>query len=482
MDSDSGCSDQLARQEHKRVLDELTDDSEEEEEVPQQVKRAKKASGFRYSKVEAALTFAQPQRFAHSTVTVHKVLAAIQRKCKKVSQYLVVQERHKDGEAHFHAWLHAGKGQQFDFRSPTFEMEDSLSNISLPARFEDMTQHSGSHGWIKYMLKDYQHEVWLENPAAYATNIVCSEPDPWNIGMEERPELLDHLAKSKTYGDAIRKAQGLLKLTDKQLIRSASGLKALHEAVRPVDEEVKYVPSNSNVPSDFAWPPQGVDFIRKVQQWEDRTLSLFRDKKRFKILLVVGPTLIGKTEAVKWALGVNNAYCNNDYHFAIWNNAPPEAYIILDDIDIGKVGGPDKPPMKAWTQPSPWMASMKYQNARLYQPHPVVIIANELPGWMQEAYWAQNVEFIDLSRQFTPLYLAAGSAELAQWQRENRVPDTDALLSGGRGVASARPYNPGHILVHSTQDSPPRPHPDPASTWWSGPWPRAERQAVPETP
>lgn len=368
----------------ERVEDSVTDT---DDEAPPPTKKPRKKKDFRFKGKKVFVTVSQvdwpPKAFADAIFAQYP---------SKVIKIYAVQEQHKldasepvDPErpmTHIHAYLECVNGA-FDFTSNKI--------LGKPANFKPIKGAQGQTNTIQYMKKEPDAPFW--------TNISFSDLK----SFATLPEFVDAFAEK--YGEL-------------RSVINYTQLAAYFAFTQRVEDSLAY--------SEFERWHKGWEVIPSVQvsvieRWVERARAA-EQGDRLPILVVVGPTYIGKTVTMRLLTNPDALY-----HRGMWNlktlnrwfgsRVQPSRrakFLILDDLTESQAGSSTTAPLKAWCQGpgAPYSLTGKYCPVEDLVASATIIITNDLPAWTQEAYWQTNAVVVELPnrKMFRPRLIPLPSA------------------------------------------------------------------------
>lgn len=401
-------------------------------EVPPPAKRAKKDFRFRGKKL--FLTISQVDW------TPQQALEHIKKKWPLLDlEYYVVQEKHhpdanagrlhgKDWAAdpdkpnlHIHAFIRVrGRG----------DLDCTSNKIGgVVANFKTPQGASGMADCVRYMQKDGE------------------APSVSNISFAELKTAKNFAEFLELFGEKYGELKMIL------------GFQQLQEYWRFVQNK----PDELNYLNYERWMQthETVDneHTRELERWVQENVRAAPIGKRLPILVLVGPSQIGKTTLVRGllpkALYVRSAFDANALLNHLAASVPAESRaqaLILDDLLPDVTGGDDKDPEKAWCGElhSEYQGTGKWLRFPKLVSVPTVILSNNLPSWTAKPYWQKNIVLIHITSD-RPLFKVrlqpyAGSIPAQAATPAPPAPPSQAdsfpELPENMGIGPLTPYNP----------------------------------------
>ncbi len=327
----------------KKAREALTRDIKSTKEA----EKAKKASNKRLmSACKFAITIAK------CSAELVDVLDALQNKfgdCK----YYVVQEKHKDGTPHIHAYIQVAKRKQIYSNRLTIRDRSYVCNYK---------QAYKSDGWQKYISKDVL--------APFLTNIVLG-----GIMARETPQSVFEALKMETGSEVT----AMVKFP--QVISTWETLRK-----RTSQWTSTYSADSFKIP-------------KPIIDWAEKYITNYKKEDgRRNILFIHGKSRLGKTQAMRHYFP-DAAYSRGFSNPRIWSRIN-SSVMILDDLEDTERGGIDKPPNKAWTDVEIHQLKGKYTKMLEIQPRAVIILSNDRPMWLDLPYWKLNCTYVHVTNKF----------------------------------------------------------------------------------
>lgn len=367
--------------------------------------------------------------------TLRDVELAVVARSKHLGLYAITEEQHRDGSTHWHILMRAKLGNTFDLVGNAFTHPRTGTKVF--ANFAD-TSKWPIRGWFIYIFKtivELFHGVTeaetLESQATMGIKWICkgTAPEGWAaLTVYHTWKLLsngviDIIETSRSSGEALRRVSDYMQLSDAATIRAASNVLAMHRVLGMHEDDDKW-------DSNYTAPGQPVpislrfaEILATMREWVDHALDLTRP--RVKVLIVVGPSGIGKTSTVFGLVPKGTTYSRENLRVSCFRSS--SGIVVFDDLAPfyggGKTeqeGGPLREPPKAWTQRGKWSYAQKHKNPEMYPCRAVVIICNQEPSWLGLAYWTQNTTTIKLDPNEIPMWMEPGTPEARAWIAENR--------------------------------------------------------------
>jgi len=383
----------------------------------------------RFQAKEFALTL--PQQAGTERLDVLRVVNIIKRRSAHTATIVVVEELHKSGKKHWHAFIRAKIGETFDFVGNKFR--DSSSGKHYVLNFAS-TKNRHPAGWVRYIMKTIiklkratTEQQCLEVEHLRDQNkfdiVRCIDGEWQRQSLYslwqslQNHQVLDLLTESESPGAALRAVADHLRLGDMATIRAAANIIAAHKALHTpgaTDEwRDTYVAEGERRPiSDRI-----AGIMYTIREW----FRIVADPThtRVPLLIIDGPTKIGKTSTVFNVAPPGTTYCSENWTVSAFRSSK-SGVVVLDDLNNywgggsrEVEGGPLREPPKSWTQRGDWLYSEKYHNPSRVPCRGVVIISNARPGWSQSPYWTQNCTFIHFGPNEFPLWMDEGEESRA---------------------------------------------------------------------
>lgn len=369
--------------------------------------------------------------------TIRDIEAAILARTSNCSVYAITQELHENGTPHWHCYLEAGRNQaMFDFADNRFG--------NLVANFA-RTKGRPAHGWPKYIFKTFinllSDTTEADCAAVEATRGQFWLCKRWDGGAYQDYPLyalwrnlsalaIDMIVDANSEEDALRTVQRSMALTNTAFLRHATGILAVFKAthrntIRCWSET--YTPPQVRRALAFRNVPKAEAIRRWVTTATDPT------EPRCSVLVVVGPTRIGKTDLLFSLLPAGTSYARENWSVAHFRAAThvvviddPSSYYGLTRTPLE--GGPLEPPLKSWTARGNWSYKEPHRAATEVPCKAVAIVCNTRPGWLLLDYWRMNCTVVDFPADDIPTWMEPGTPEALDWRQ--RYP-LQALPAGG---------------------------------------------------
>lgn len=372
------------------------------------LEEAPPAKDFKIRKKEIAITF---RRFPGTALDV---LAMMQAKfptvfAKKGVKFLIAYEKHAihyEGVAdgHFHCYFQAGEGERFQGTQKfTFNGQQYLGWIGKP----HVGQKNPYAGWLKYCLKEY------DTSKEYPKEQLLYE----GIKLDELENLYAGLVASIVAADSVL---SLIKNLEDGL-----GDKAAVRLFVPAHAMLQAVAAERTGGENLLWPEVQAKFaaatdydtrVEKLEKFVKR--YVFREGEpfdRFKILVLTGGSLLGKSVCMQRLLKGSALLFNNSFNLKKYKSGYPYAKaVVFDDIADYSPGSAEVPPPKFWAQAPDSTAELtdKYCPKVTVSPLPLIIICNEVPSWLRKSWYALNCEHVHVDDRH-PLFKIPAAAPLA---------------------------------------------------------------------
>lgn len=332
------------------------------------------------------------------------------------TQWVFVQELHQDGCPHVHFYMR-NLNKKLNFETSLKDVEGcveiyypEVEEVSPRYFNKDFTwdiskvQGDGKR-WLQYLLKNKGKPGFEEISS-----------DGFDLEKEAtNPELvdggwLDVVMKAPTKQAAVAAVFALHGARD--------SLRSVHAIFAAWDEFHKKMHLQPLPEMPAAWYNMETydERIKAVRDWVDRYVRVKPVAgSRRSILLIVGPTRIGKTVMVRACLRDCLRYCQSMLLLESLLASPPpeweglEVPVVLDDPVDDAEGGHKRAPNKAFTQTTEFVATCKYMKKVRVPCSPLIVIANQVPEWYSPTacggYWynKENCVFVEFPWDSQPL-------------------------------------------------------------------------------
>lgn len=267
-------------------------------------------------------------------------------------QYTGVVELHEDGNPHIHMYVSWPKPKQI-YAPCTLSIEGTIWEFNiLPLK-----SNGDVHRWHTIYMNKANPDK--EDPSKWISN--C---DKSLLSSPNEAELLKRMTQMKGEWNSM-----------KNWTHVYACWKHFHE--QPVTFQPKYPMDSFIIPETLT-------------SWKNAYLNGTTDHgtTRYKILVICGETLTGKTALCRTFLHPAD-YCKIRNNFDIWKTGKGQC-MILDDMDDKQPGGTLLAPNKGWTATDEFTMSGRYRGEATIRARPVVILTNTEPCWIHTPYWSRN--------------------------------------------------------------------------------------------
>lgn len=393
---------------------------------------------FRGSKVAGTVAHQAGKGMADQGLVREAIIHRLGKNCQQV---LIATELHGNGERHYHFLGIATPGHRFDIVGNALpQLDNAVVNYK---------ESAAPVGWFAYCTKEL-YTLW-------DTSKKNNAPVDINSLLERKPDSnMDHYVMFNR-----EPVTGEMQLGDLSLMWAALSqgiFRAIADAETPRDAlvacarilggEGKALQQVANIvkahgyfhlrsASAEDWATVGQEKFQ-VSDFDDRlseilaitgewiTGALDTTRDRHPILLIVGPSMIGKTTLVRTMVPPRTAYCIGSWSTELWLNS--SGIVVLDDLTpmFGSSGGVPQPgasaaPLKSWTQSGTWRYNVLYKGEVSLPTRRVCIISNTMPLWMTDPYWVQNTVVICLKDEEGPLWLNREHADYVKFVADRRL-------------------------------------------------------------
>lgn len=293
---------------------------------------------------------------------------------KDADKYVMSREKGKEtGRVHFHLALYREKKFLVDYEKISTEMafdhEGTEWKVTIGDSNGKIIDNIGAA--YAYITKDGEFKTNYEAP-------------PKGTPASKKDSAIKQVIHESTTKDEF--LENMKDECPEMLVRNFNNVKAFAEyEYKTVTAE--YVPT---------YEKDSFEVPAIVDTWYD-TFVERRESTRMNILLLVGPTRIGKTQMIRSLrphLYFKN-YFNLEHYKTTKNSDRPPKYLIFDDFEYcddpeGWHLSKFRPALKPFTDTMPFTLTDKYMRKMEVNGLPLVIVTNEMPQDIDKDYWAEN--------------------------------------------------------------------------------------------
>jgi len=358
---------------------------------------------------------------------------------------IIGKELHQNGKPHYHVFAQTRKmvnQVRFDWYGNTIGHPQrpivcNYQKVIDPANcIRYVTK--GVAVW-KDMHSDGQLWEWKEDANKDDVQALIYSGASNMLERAEPPTVYDHFAKglfsvirnAKTPKEALLAAATMMG-KETVALRQVSQILKCYELLRvpaEIEGEVWGMAGDERYLSDHPFDTRVDSILELMGKWVANATAVPR--RRSTILLVVGPTRIGKTSLVRRVMPSSATYSNG-----AWSQASflaGRSVAVFDDLTdmtgtantTPQAGSGAAEPLKAWVQVGFWRHRVLYSGVIELPCLPVCIVANITPFWAFSPYWAANTTIVKFSSDEGPLYWSPQDPRYKRFQeavRNGRPP------------------------------------------------------------